>query len=139
MKTVIRFILLLILLIPLISFAQQQNCFTTEWEPECGTLTNLKQANVEDYIRVYPSPFSDVCVIKIITPKNQNISVNIYNSSGIKVKSLMNNEHIESPLSIVWSGSNDKGIICPDGIYFIKLSFSGRTFTQKVIKKKPGN
>ena len=138
MKSVSRFILLSIILIPLICSAQQSS-FVAELEPAWGTLTNLNQPNVEDYILVYPSPFSDVCIIKISTPENQNISVDIYNSSGVRVKSLVNNEYIESPLSIVWSGSDDKGNTCPDGIYFIKLSLSEKTFTQQVIKKKSGN
>ena len=71
--------------------------------------TSIKQVRTEEYLTVYPSPFVDVCIIKITTPERQNISADIYNSNGVKIKSLMNNEMIEDPVSIIWNGVDEKG------------------------------
>jgi hypothetical protein len=55
------------------------------------------------------------------------------------VKSLVDNELIERPISIIWTGRDDKGNRIAEGVYFVKLNISGRAFTKKIVKKKPWN
>jgi len=104
-----------------------------------GITTQIKKVNSEEIINVYPSPFSDICIIKISSPEYQKISLDIVNRTGVKIKSLVSNEQLVNPTSVIWSGVDENGNQVADGIYFTLLNISGRTVTQKIVKKKPGN
>jgi len=101
--------------------------------------TQMKHARVEENILIYPSPFSDACIIRINTKGEQKVSADIYNGNGVKLKTLFNNEVIENEISVIWTGNDEDGNPLPEGIYFVSVNSSGKTTSEKIVKKKSMN
>lgn len=88
------------------------------------------------YLQVFPSSFSDELHIALRIPDNQTIKLEIFDSNGRLVKTLADNPFNDSLGHLIWTGTNNQELECPDGVYLAKLTYSGKTFIEKVVKKK---
>lgn len=82
-----------------------------------------------DFINIYPNPFSEMLTIQypFSDPKFQNIE--IYNSTGLKIESIINNIQTADIHSYHWNTTE----LSP-GIYIIKLQTQNESKTIKIIK-----
>ena len=64
----------------------------------------------------YPNPFNPSTTITYEIPKASTVRLNIYNTSGQLVKTLINENHIPGHYSVAWDASN-----LPSGLYIYKL------------------
>jgi hypothetical protein len=69
----------------------------------------------------YPNPFNPETVIKFDNAQDTFVKLNIYNSSGQLVRSLMNNELGKGSYSVVWDGKDSYGTGLSSGVYFYTL------------------
>ncbi len=69
----------------------------------------------------YPNPFNSSTLIKYALKKDVNVTINIYNILGQKVKTLVNEYQSAGYKLIIWDGTNDNGKGVSSGIYFYKL------------------
>jgi len=75
----------------------------------------------------YPNPFNPVTNISFYIENESNVSLKIYNSAGMEVETLVNNEQMEAGTrSIIFSGDN-----LSSGIYFYTLFINGSKFDTK--------
>lgn len=66
--------------------------------------------------------FDDVLHINYSLTENGSIAnVIIFNSSGLQIKYLINNEYLATEGSFVWNGTDDQNQISPMGIYIIYI------------------
>lgn len=81
----------------------------------------------------YPNPFNPTTIIKYDLKNDVNVEIEIFNSLGQKVKSLLNNFQIAGYKSITWDGTNDNGEKLGSGIYFYKITAGDYISTKKMI------
>ena len=89
-----------------------------------------------DLIGCYPNPFNPNINIEFSVPYNSYINLNIYDISGKKVKSLINNNMDAGYININWDGINDSGAEISSGIYFVLLEMNNQRFINKVTMLK---
>lgn len=83
----------------------------------------------------YPNPFSNKTTISFFLKNNTNVSIDVFNILGKKVKSLLNNELETGRHKILWNGKNDLGNHLANGFYFYKIKAGNATVTKKMLLK----
>ncbi len=73
----------------------------------------------------YPNPFNPETTISYDISKQGNVSVDIYNLKGQKVKSLLNETQEAGAHKIIWQGDNEDGKQVSSGNYFYKVKSGG--------------
>ncbi len=84
----------------------------------------------------YPNPFNPETTISFTLPKSGNVSLDIYNIKGQKVKSLLKDYHEAGQHSVVWDGRDDKNKPVASGIYLYKMKSGTYSSNKKMILLK---
>lgn len=84
----------------------------------------------------YPNPFNPGTEIEYTLCKPTQVSLQIYNLLGQKVKTLVNEYQPASSYHIVWDGKNEQGKIASSGIYFYRLEVNGISQTKRMVLLK---
>ncbi len=84
----------------------------------------------------YPNPFNPNTKIGFILPKKDYVNINIYDSRGKHIKSLLNGYFNFGLNEIVWNSTNDKGKNVAAGVYIYKIQTSNFIETKKMILLK---
>jgi hypothetical protein len=71
--------------------------------------------------KCYPNPFDNEITIEIQNPKRAEISVDIYNLTGERIKNLAIYKKDEN-LVLTWNGTNDSGQRVVSGVYVCKVN-----------------
>jgi PKD repeat protein len=103
-----------------------------EFEPTDSEENTVSIAAVNS-ISVYPNPFNPTANIALSINENdiqQPVSVEIFNVKGQLVKTIVNNEVVQTT-NFVWNGKDNNGNSTSSGMYFVKL----QTATSEVSKK----
>ncbi|MCA0446567.1 MAG: hypothetical protein LCH54_10100 [Bacteroidetes bacterium] len=79
----------------------------------------------------YPNPFNPETTVPFAVPFKANVSLEVYNILGQRVKVLVNDVYEPGVYSLVWNGRNDNGEMASTGVYFIRMQAA--TFN-KVLK-----
>ena len=98
-------------------------------------VTSVKQnmffaKNIDNY--AYPNPFEHTINIEYTLDKASKISVNIYNISGICVKTLYADYENEGTHEKVWDGKNNEGQKLNGGNYFYIIRVDGKPCIGKI-------
>lgn len=80
----------------------------------------------------YPNPFNPTTSIKFAIPENANVTLDIYNMLGQKVKTLLNGMQDAGYYTVNWDGSNDLGSKVSSGIYIYRISAGKYNATMKM-------
>ncbi len=81
----------------------------------------------------YPNPFNPETVINFNLIKDVEVSLNIYNIKGQKVKTLITGKLAKGSYPIIWKGKDDSGNSVSSGIYFYKLKAGDFEKTKKML------
>ncbi len=84
----------------------------------------------------HPNPFNPSTVIDFALPTRTNVSINIYNVLGQKIKTLVNKEYNAGYYKETWDGTVENGASAASGIYFYKIDAGEYTATKKMILLK---
>ncbi|MDA3884714.1 MAG: choice-of-anchor J domain-containing protein [Candidatus Delongbacteria bacterium] len=79
----------------------------------------------------YPNPFNPTTEIKFSLENNSNVKLDVYNSNGEVVSSLVNNMLEKGSHSVSFNASEITG-----GIYFYQLEVDGKSMTKKMLLLK---
>ncbi|MBN2413905.1 T9SS type A sorting domain-containing protein [candidate division KSB1 bacterium] len=79
----------------------------------------------------FPNPFNPQTTIKYQVPKNINVTLEIYNVNGQKIKTLVNEEKVTGSYTVIWDGRDDYNVAVSSGLYFLKMKAGDYT---KVVK-----
>ncbi len=99
---------------------------------------------IEDFIAIpseflvlenYPNPFNPATKIHYSIPAGSegNYRILIYDICGNFIKTLENRHYTAGKYSTVWDGKNEKNAAVASGVYFLRLSGSGKTITKKLM------
>ena len=83
-----------------------------------------------------PNPFSDYTRIRYTIPSTGIVNISIYNITGQKVITLINQIHASGDYSVEWDGMARDGSMMSNGIYFCRLDASGCNMVNKLILLK---
>jgi hypothetical protein len=70
----------------------------------------------------YPNPFNPSTVISFQLPQNEVVNLEIYNTLGQKVRTLLNETQEAGQYEIVWDGKNNSGNELSSGVYLYRLT-----------------
>ncbi|PID27854.1 MAG: hypothetical protein CSB55_07335 [Candidatus Cloacimonadota bacterium] len=83
-----------------------------------------------------PNPFNPETEINFVLNEDSNVSLDIYNVKGQKVKTLVSGKLTKGNHDIVWSGKDDNGTDVSSGIYFYRLTSGKLVRSKKMILLK---
>lgn len=81
----------------------------------------------------FPNPFNPSTTIKFFIDKEAKVKINIFNSAGDLVKSLVNKMLNAGEHEILWNGTDSKGVRVPTGVYFYQIFANQKGETKKMI------
>jgi O-glycosyl hydrolase len=84
----------------------------------------------------YPNPFNHSTDFYYHLPESGRVQINIYSTSGERVKSLVDQNKDAGLHSVSWDGSNDQNIIVSSGIYFYVLNAATLRDQKKMVFTK---
>jgi len=80
-----------------------------------------------------PNPFNPITEIAFDLPENSEVTLEVFNMLGQKVRTLANGEFKAGRHNMVWNGKDISGRDAASGVYFYKLSTSDEILTKKMI------
>ena len=84
----------------------------------------------------YPNPFNPETTIAFSLSEPGDVTLDIYNIRGEKVRCLLSEYLDADEYMIPWNGLNDSGNAVASGVYFARLKSDGRTFVRKMLLLK---
>lgn len=84
----------------------------------------------------YPNPFNPSTTIKFDLPKQQKVSLKIYNILGSEVVTLVNEEKEAGRYALQWNGRNSFGGRIASGLYIYRIKTPEFTSTKKMLMLK---
>ena len=84
----------------------------------------------------YPNPFNPSTEILYKIPKDDYISIVIFNVKGNKVMSLVDDYQSAGKYSIHWNGKNEQGESVSAGMYIYSLQAGSYRQTKKMVLLK---
>jgi len=86
--------------------------------------TVAEETELPDEFRVeqnYPNPFNPETMIRYQIPASAHVSMEIYNISGQRIRTLVNEEQSAGYHAAIWDGHNDAGMTVAAGLYFMQV------------------
>jgi len=74
----------------------------------------------------YPNPFNPNTTIRYSIPKNEKVTIVIYNAFSQKVKTLISEYHEAGHYSVTWDATNEAGYKVSSGTYFCRVTAGGQ-------------
>ncbi|MBI9032230.1 T9SS type A sorting domain-containing protein [bacterium] len=84
----------------------------------------------------YPNPFNPETTISYDISKQSQVTVDIYNIKGQKVKRLLKENQEAGQHSIIWKGDNDEGKRVSSGSYFYRVKSGDKEIVNKMMLMK---
>jgi hypothetical protein len=113
-----------------------------EWSNEiyycCADIPTVGIENNEiiksfELLQNYPNPFRDETTISFGLKNQTKITIEVFNITGQKVKTLLNKKMQAGNHEINWNGCNETGDLLTNGFYFYKLETGIHSQTQKML------
>ena len=84
----------------------------------------------------YPNPFNPSTTIEYTVPELTNVSIDVYNSNGEKVKTIVDQSFSPGKYKVGWNGTDQYGSSVASGIYFYRIVAGDFTETKNMILLK---
>jgi hypothetical protein len=104
--------------------------------PENATQENFPVAGKTQLLQAYPNPFNPETTIPFSLSKAGNVKINIYNTKGQLIKTLLNDNKKAGNHSVKWNGKDENGNAVSSGMYFYRLQTDKVTYTNKMLLLK---
>ena len=92
--------------------------------------------NVIELFQNYPNPFNPTTNIAYNMQVPGNVTLEVYNIKGQKVKTLVNETKPAGEHSVVWNGRDDNNKPVSSSVYFYQLKLGQQTITRKMLLMK---
>ena len=84
----------------------------------------------------YPNPFNPTTIIPLEIPEESFVRASIYNILGQEVIILLDGIHSAGYKNLQWHGNNQFGQRVGSGIYFVRVHYNEKVFTNKLMLLK---
>ncbi|MHB2224415.1 lamin tail domain-containing protein [Calditrichota bacterium LG24] len=97
-------------------------------------LTSDVQTPDQWQIKIFPNPFNPSTQIQFHLPRAGEVTIEILNIHGKKVRTLIRNRRLNAmSWSFTWNGLNDFGSQAASGIYFVQIRTWNQVFTKRAL------
>lgn len=86
--------------------------------------------------RNYPNPFNPETIISFSLAEPSKVVIEVFNSRGQRVKSLMNEYKVAGKHTVVWNGTDNEGRNAASGVYFLRMRSDNYTGHNKMLLLK---
>ncbi|MFH1528652.1 MAG: LamG-like jellyroll fold domain-containing protein [Bacteroidota bacterium] len=105
--------------------------------PSSANVNDTPQIPKENFLsQNYPNPFNAQTIIRYNITQPTYITIEVYNSIGNKIKTLVSEEKPTGYYSASWDGTNSAGHQAASGVYFCTMKLDNVIFTRKLILLK---
>lgn len=80
----------------------------------------------------YPNPFNPSTKIEFSLEQSSNVTIDVYNMLGEKIKTLVNGRRTAGTYTVEWNGTNQMGAQVSSGMYLYRLKTNQQSVTQKM-------
>jgi hypothetical protein len=87
-------------------------------------------------MRNYPNPFNPETTISYTLPSAGLVTLQIYNSRGQMIRSLIQEEHPAGEHALIWNGKDNFGNSVASGLYLCRIACNGTYETKKMLLLK---
>jgi hypothetical protein len=84
----------------------------------------------------YPNPFNPATVIKYSVPKNEFVTIKVYDIIGREIKTLFSGNNNAGMYLISWDGSDNTGMLVSSGTYIYRMTAGEYIESKKMIYLK---
>lgn len=84
----------------------------------------------------YPNPFNSSTIIEFDLPQAADLSVEVFNILGQRVRVLLHGEQLAGHHRVLWDGKNGSGKPVASGIYFYRIQADGLEQSRKMLLLK---
>ena len=84
----------------------------------------------------YPNPFNPETTISYRLPAKGQVCLEIYNSKGQLVKSLLKEQQTKGEHTLTWNGRDNNGQSVASGLYFCRITSAGKYESRKMLLLK---
>jgi hypothetical protein len=84
----------------------------------------------------YPNPFNPKTKIEFTVPRVSDVTIEIYNVMGQKIKTLVNERMQPGLRSVTWDGTDDKGVAVATGVYLYRMTAGDFVESKKMVLLK---
>jgi hypothetical protein len=95
--------------------------------------SNIQKINSSKLLQNYPNPFNSNTIIKYSIHKTSWIKLEIYNTLGQKVKTLVDDRQVSANYYVRWNGTNNEGDLVTGGYYFYILKIDNQVEAKKML------
>ncbi len=95
---------------------------------------NISISNKTIFITSFPNPFSRSTTITYSTGHPGQVSINIYNLSGKRIRTLLNQYKTSGKYSVQWDGTGDRNMPVSKGVYNSLITID--TGTEKIRQRQ---
>jgi len=81
----------------------------------------------------YPNPFNPETRISYALPLNAHVTIEIYNTLGQKVRTLVDADKTAGTHEVIWDSRNDGGQVVGSGLYFYQMQTPNAKLTRRMI------
>ena len=95
----------------------------------CDTLPVMKKTAVPAQMTItgnFPNPFNPSTTLEYILPGGGFVTIDVYAISGQKVRRLISENVAPGTHTVVWNGTDDRGLNVASGVYIFRLEM-GKT------------
>ncbi|GAB4181621.1 MAG: hypothetical protein Kow00108_18350 [Calditrichia bacterium] len=84
----------------------------------------------------YPNPFNPTTTIDFTIPRSVQVELFVFDVTGRKIKTLVNEHMNAGPHSVVWDGTNNHGETVASGIYFYQIKAGNYVKVRRMVFMK---
>jgi len=84
----------------------------------------------------HPNPFNPQTTITYSLPGSGPVRMSIYDVSGRRIRSLVDDPNREGPHVVRWDGRDGRGVAVTSGVYFARLAFGNQVRSHKLVLLK---
>ena len=81
----------------------------------------------------YPNPFNPSTTIEYAVPQSGNVTIDIYNLVGQRIKTLVDDAFSAGRYKTVWDGKDNAGVNVSSGIYFYSITSGNVSIVKKMV------
>ncbi|MEN6445402.1 MAG: T9SS type A sorting domain-containing protein [Candidatus Cloacimonas sp.] len=112
-------------------------------ESRSQTVNYTQMVDISDEVQIpllalynYPNPFNPETHIQFSLSEPSEVSVDIYNLKGQRVKTLFQGFAESGMHTVLWNGKDNNNYDCASGVYFYKLQTKDKTLVRKMLMLK---
>jgi hypothetical protein len=108
----------------------------TGWDGVTSVDNTIESPNNYELKSNYPNPFNPTTNISFRIPQNSNIRLDIFNSLGQSVRTLIDQNYASGNYTIIWNAKDDFGNKVNSGVYIYRLVSENFVASKRMVLMK---